>query len=123
MRKSVFAVVVSAILTGGGVAAHHSYGAYHLDRTVEIEGEIEAFNWAAPHSFLKVRAAGTLYALEWAAPNGLTRQGVQRDTLKVGDRIIITGNPHREIAGNGIVRLRSIRRPSDGWNWPTRGGW
>ena len=81
------------------------------------------FNWAAPHSFLKVRAGDTLYALEWAAPNGLTRQGVQRDTLKVGDRIIVTGNPHREIADNGIVRLRSIRRLSDGWNWPTRGGW
>jgi hypothetical protein len=50
----------------------------------------------------------------------MARRGVERDTLKAGDRVIVTGNPHRDIAENGVVNLKSVRRPADGWNWPAR---
>jgi hypothetical protein len=50
----------------------------------------------------------------------LQRRGVERGTLKTGDRVVLTGNPHREIEQNRIVNLKSIRRVADGWNWPLR---
>jgi hypothetical protein len=58
-----------------------------------------------------------IYSLEWMAPAGMERAGIRRDTLKAGDRLILTGNPHRQIAENGVVRLRSAQRPADGWKW------
>jgi hypothetical protein len=123
MRKRIFAAVVVVLAMGSAAAAHHSYSAYHLDQLLEFEGNVESLEWANPHSMLKVRIGATTYLFEWAAPNGLTRQGIEPDTLKAGDRLVLKGNPHREMAQNGVVRLRSIVRPSDGWNWPAPGRW
>jgi hypothetical protein len=41
------------------------------------------------------------------------------DTLKPGDRVIITGAPGRN-ASERRIHLKSIERPADGWAW--RGG-
>lgn len=120
MSRAIIGVLVSALMMGGAAAAHHSYSAYHTDRLLEFEGNVEALEWSTPHSFLKVRSGDTRYMFEWAAPMGLQRQGIDRNTLKPGDRVILTGNPHRDIAENGVVHLKSVRRPSDGWNWPSR---
>jgi hypothetical protein len=120
MRRTLVAASVAAVLMGGAAAAHHSYSAYHVDRIIEIDGVLEEFAWANPHSLLKVRAGETLYSFEWRAANAMYRTGVERDTLKPGDRLIVTGNPHRDIAENGVANLKSIRRPSDEWRWPAR---
>jgi hypothetical protein len=60
----------------------------------------------------------SLYIFEWQAPLSLQRRGIQQDTLKPGDRIVITGNPHREFEQNRILNFKSVRRLSDGWKWP-----
>jgi hypothetical protein len=46
----------------------------------------------------------------------LSRDGVSRDTLKPGDHVIITGNPGRNPEDHR-VRMRSIKRPADGFGW------
>jgi hypothetical protein len=48
---------------------------------------------------------------EWLAPRGIARLGIEPDKLKKGDRVVLTGNPHREIAGNGILNFKSVTRP------------
>ena len=98
MRRVLFAIAIAAAATGSSVSAHHSYSAYHVDRLVEVEGVIDDF--------------------EWQAPLSLQRRGIQQDTLKPGDRIVITGNPHREFEQNRILNFKSVRRLSDGWKWP-----
>ena len=47
------------------------------------------------------------------------RDGVGRDTLKAGDRVIVTGSPGRT-ASEYKMHLKRIQRPADGWEW--RGG-
>ena len=80
---------------------------------------IDQLEWRAPHSLLRVTDAdGRLYIFEWQAPLSLQRRGVQQDTLKTGDRIVVTGNPHREFEQNRILNFKSVRRLSDGWKWP-----
>jgi hypothetical protein len=113
-------VLVAAALAGATVAGHHSYAAYQNDRIIEVDGTLETFEWINPHSLLYVRTADARYIFEWGAPNMLQRRGVERGTLKTGDRVVLTGNPHREIEQNRIVNLKSIRRVADGWNWPLR---
>jgi uncharacterized protein DUF6152 len=120
IRRGIFVLVVAGMLMGGAAAAHHSYAAYHLDQMVEVDGVIESLEWVNPHSLLKVRTGDALYTFEWVAAAAMKRRGLERDMLKPGDRLIVAGNPRRDIAESGVVNLKSVRRPSDGWNWPAR---
>ena len=113
----MLAAFLMLALAGAATSAHHSYSAYDRKQTLEVEGVLQVLEWAAPHTLLKVRADEKLYVFEWRAPVALQRDGIQRDSFSVGDRLIAAGNPHREIAENGIVNLRSIRRPADGFSW------
>jgi len=46
---------------------------------------------------------------------------VQRDSLKVGDAIVVSGRPSR-VAGEYRVLMVRLVRPSDGFSWGSRGG-
>src|SRR5688500_20228120 len=118
MRRMILAGVAALMMAGAPMAAHHSYSAFHNDRIVELEGVVEAFEWITPHSLLKVRTTAALYTLEGPAPARFQRYGIERDALKTGDRVVVTGNPRRDIDESGVTNLKSIRRPSDGWSWP-----
>jgi len=90
-----------------------------VDDEVKIEGELVAFMFRNPHSFVHVEAPdkdGEMqrWAIEWAAAGQLN--GIAHDTLKPGDHVIITGNPGRT-AEDHRLRMRSILRPKDGFKW------
>ena len=125
MKPLLWAVAIVAVLAGRQAWAHHSYAAYEMDRIVEIAGVLEAFEVVAPHSLIKITTDdGRLVVTEWVAPIGLERQNVDASALKKGDRIVVTGNPHREFASNGVLNFKSVTRPSDGLTWavPSRAG-
>ena len=44
-----------------------------------------------------------------------------RETLKVGDAVVIVGRPSR-VPGEYRALMVSLKRPSDGFTWGTRGG-
>ena len=117
----VAAAAVLAVAMGGRASAHHSFAATDLeDQSVTIEGSIVQFLLRNPHSFVHVMVKepdGTMnrYVVEWGSPAQLSGR-VSRDTLKPGDRVIITGNPGRNAADHR-VRLLTFKRPSDGWSW------
>jgi hypothetical protein len=118
MKHLLWALAIAAAAVGPA-AAHHSYAAYDRERLMEIDGIIEDFEVRAPHTLLKVRSDdGRLVTAEWGAPTVLERFGIGPKTLAPGERVVITGNPHREFDRNGVVNLKSIRRLSDGWKWP-----
>jgi hypothetical protein len=119
MHRALLMLTVATIAAGASLSAHHSYSAYEVTRLVEVVGVIDEFEWRAPHSLLKVRSDDDqMYIFEWQAPLWLERRGVKPDTLKTGDRIHVTGNPHREFEQNRILNFKSVRRLVDGWRWP-----
>ena len=61
------------------------------------------------------------YTIEWGGTSQLGAQGVGKDTLKVGDHVVISGNPGRN-AQDKRVRLLSLLRPGDGYGWGRRPG-
>ena len=103
--------------------AHHSFTAtYHEDQTVTIEGKLVQFQFRNPHSFVQVLDdKGIRWSIEWGGAGQLGSQGVTRETLKPGDVVVITGNPGRT-SEDHRVRMRSIKRPSDGFGWGERPG-
>jgi multidrug efflux pump subunit AcrA (membrane-fusion protein) len=117
----ILAVCASAIWVGGA-SAHHSFAAtYIVDKEIKVDGKLVEFMYRNPHSFVKVEApddAGQMqtWTVEWGGGAQLSRDGVSRDTLKAGDRVIVSGNPGRD-ASEHRLRLHSIVRPADGWKW------
>lgn len=114
------------LLASSTLAAHHSYGAtYNLDKSVTLEGKLVQFVYRNPHSFVTLQApdaAGVQqrWAVEWSGTGQLGGQGVTRETLRAGDHIIIVGRPSR-VAGEFRLLMVSLKRPSDGFSWGTRG--
>ena len=71
-----------------------------------------------PHVVLKVQATDSrIYTAVWQAAYQLSRTGVDRSTLKVGDHVIISGCPPRDASNHTLSFLKEVRRPVDGWRW------
>jgi hypothetical protein len=115
-------VVLGAVVATMPASAHHSFAAtYFEDKTQTVEGDLVQFLMRNPHSFVHIegkdaKGVAQRWAVEWAGGLQLGREGVNRDTLKAGDHVVITGNPGRDAADHRL-RMRSITRPKDGWSW------
>ena len=118
----MFAAVLGTVPTYG----HHSFAVYYLeDQAVSLEGELMALDYVNPHAWVHVAAADTAgrvhrVSAEWSNPGRLKRQGITRDTLKPGDRVIVTGSPARD-PSEYKMHLKRIERPADGWKWIGQG--
>lgn len=122
MKRRVLLLLVAGVCVSAGRAySHHSFAGYFPDKTVTIQGELVQFLFRNPHSFVEAMAPdenGQMqrWVVEWGSIGQLGSGGVSRETLKAGDRVIITGNPSRNPAEHRL-RLVTIARPADGWNW------
>lgn len=128
MRSIGRHLLVSLLLAAGAMAAvgvataHHSFSAtYDSSRQDRIEGEVAQFLFRNPHSMVQILApdeTGEMrrWAIEWAGINVLTGEGISRETLRIGDRVVVTGNPGR-VPSDFRMRMLSIERPEDGWKW------
>jgi hypothetical protein len=47
---------------------------------------------------------------------------VVKDTLKVGDALVVTANPARSTENATRALVKTIMRPSDGWSWGMAAG-
>ena len=126
MRKVIF--LLCAFLVGGSAAwAHHSYGAtYNSKKEIKLEGKLVQFVYRNPHSFVHVTApdetgAEQRWAVEWSGTSQLANSGVTRESLKVGDAVVITARPSRVSTEYRALMVRLVR-PSDGFAWGSRGG-
>lgn len=125
--KRKIGMLAAGILAASGALAHHSFTAtYDESAEMRIEGTLVQFMFRNPHSWVHVMAPdehGEIqrWAVEWGGAGTLDRQGVSRETLKVGDHVVITGNPGRN-ALDRRVRMQSLLRPADNFGWGTNPG-
>jgi hypothetical protein len=105
-----------------GTAAHHSFAPYYFEeQSVTIEGILVSVELKAPHSFIHLVARDTSgveqrFSGEWASPVRLERNGITKNTLSVGDRLIVTGSPGR-VETEYKIHVKRLERPADGWRW------
>jgi hypothetical protein len=125
MRR-IFLLGILTLAAGTAALAHHSYGAtYDMNKEVKLEGKLVQFVYRNPHSFVTMQApdaSGKVqrWAIEWSGTGQLGGQGVTRETLRAGDAINITGRPSR-VTGEFRLLMVSLKRPSDGFSWGSRG--
>jgi Family of unknown function (DUF6152) len=121
-QVGLWGLVIGATLFCAGHAwAHHSFASTYSSQTIRIEGRVIEFLFRNPHSVVLVEIPGDkgqtiAWAAEWGTAGQLSRQGIEKDTFKAGDHVIISGNPSRNSADHRL-RMAEITRPSDGWKW------
>jgi Family of unknown function (DUF6152) len=124
--KAKALLFMAALLASAVVAyAHHSFAAtYDEKQTITITGKVVQFSFRNPHSIVQVAVGDgddtIRWAIEWAGSTQLNNTGVQNDTLKYGDTVVVTGNPGRNPKEHRL-RMRTVKRP-DGFSWGTRPG-
>ena len=119
MTRLALACAVT-LLCGAGVGAHHSYGLYDQEHLVTLTGEVEALRFSDPHPMITLRTGEKQrYVVEWSTMGALAFTGVTRTTLKPGDRIEVLGFVMRDPSQRRMSMVRTVRRPSDGWQWAT----
>jgi hypothetical protein len=129
MKGKILLFLIGGVMLVGMVSAfgHHSVTAtYDGEQEVTLKGKLVLFLWRNPHAFVHVDvpdAAGKVqrWTIEWGGAQALTSQGVKRDTFKVGDELIITGNPSRT-KGEPRAKMNTLKRTSDGFGWGTKPG-
>ncbi len=127
-RRVLLAVAATLVtfITGTAAYAHHSYAAtYDVTREVRLEGKLVQFVYRNPHSFVHVMAADDKgvqqrWAVEWSGTTQLGSQGVNRESLKVGDEVVIVGRPSR-VPGEYRALMIRLKRTSDGFAWGSPG--
>jgi len=124
--KKISSIAVATAITALGAlpsAAHHSTAAFDNSRVVKLEGTITQFRWINPHASIKIDAKSEgdepdgVWTIEMTAPNVLINDGWTRTALKVGDKVIITGAPSRGYPKDPRVRMVTLTRPADGFDW------
>jgi Family of unknown function (DUF6152) len=107
--------VFAALLAALPVFAHHSFSAeFDGAKLVELKGTVTKIDWANPHVYFYLdvkddKGNVSNWGCEAASPGSLHRQGWNRDSLKVGDQVIVGGYPARD--GSKLADARRVTLP------------
>jgi len=114
----LIAIGIGAVLAA---QAHHSIsGVYDTGQQVTLEGTISQFQYVQPHPYLLIEgkvkdSSGTAqsWRLEMDNLRELAEVGMTGETLKPGDRVVVSGNPGRTKPQS--LYIRRLDRAADGF--------
>jgi hypothetical protein len=120
MKRWILWVAVGMAIAATPAHAHHSIArAYDTSQQVTIEGVVTQFHFVHPHPVVTIdvknEGGSAPWLLEMDNRSELARIGMTSQTLKQGDRVVVTGNP----AGGGqrSLYIRRLDRPADGFRY------
>jgi hypothetical protein len=119
MRVALMVLAAGALIAIVPAYAHHSFAAtYDEGTSITVDGRVTEFLYRNPHTLFSIEAADdkgnpVTWSVEWFGAGRLGRAGVNTDTFKTGDHVILTGAPGK-YATDHRLHLKSIVRPSDG---------
>jgi hypothetical protein len=112
IKLAMFAAGVAVLLAGVPMVAHHSFAAeFDSNKPIKVTGTVTKIEWMNPHAYFYIDVkddAGKVanWGMEMGSPNGLMRQGWTRNSMKVGDVVIVEGSRAKD--GSNIGNARTV---------------
>ena len=104
------ALIVGAALTTP-LWAHHSFAAeYDSKKPVNLKGAVTKVEWMNPHVYFYIDVRDeqtgkiTNWAFEMGAPAVIQRNGWTRNSMKIGDLVIVDGSQAKDGSPHGNAR-------------------
>src|SRR5262245_25945138 len=87
--------------------AHHAISAeFDTTKPIKFEGTVKSVDWMNPHIYVNIETKENgktqVYSVEGGPPNALFRQGWRPDSLKVGDKVQVSGIRAKKAESNRI---------------------
>jgi len=109
MQPRALAVITGVIASLGGVvvSAHHSWNTvFSEDKPLVLKGTVAKVELVNPHGWIWIDVKNTdgtvtKWGIEGGPPNGLIRNGITKDSLKVGEELTVRGYGSRD--GSNLV--------------------
>lgn len=95
--------------------AHHSFPVHYVaDKLITVSGTVSRFRFANPHGVIFItvideNGGEQKWKGETNSPNVLKRRGWTKESIRVGEKISITGWPARN--GSYLIRVSTVRLP------------
>ena len=107
---AIFMAVIAPTQTGW---AHHSTARYDLSRNEVIDGVVQSFQWANPHSYIQLIVTDadgnkTQWAIEAGTPATETRMGWTRESVKPGDKVSMVVAPARDSSHGATLKTVTL---------------
>ena len=106
---------VTVLLSGMAVGAHHSWNTvFSEDKPLILRGTISKVELVNPHAWIWIDVKGndgsvTKWGIEGGPPNGLIRNGITKDSLKIGEELVVHGYGPRDDATNQVAGVKYER--------------
>jgi hypothetical protein len=110
MKHTLLTISLSLVLAGTPLLAHHSFAAeYDAKKPIKLKGIITKVDWMNPHVYFYIDVEDdkvniTNWAFEMGPPNGLQRAGWTRNTMKIGDEVVVDGSMAKDGSKSGNAR-------------------
>jgi hypothetical protein len=91
-----FSLCVGLLAAAMPVLAHHAISAeFDTTKPIKFEGTVKTVDWMNPHIYVNIETKENgktvVYSVEGGPPNSLFRNGWRPDSLKVGDKVTVSG--------------------------------
>jgi hypothetical protein len=106
------AILSGFLMVGAGLQAHHAVaGVYDLNKEIVLEGRLKKLNFVNPHASIelsvpdkKVKGKVVDWVLTTASVQTLTREGINKTSMKPGEVLKVTVLPARNGNPSGFIR-------------------
>jgi Family of unknown function (DUF6152) len=110
--RYICAVLLSGVAGAVSASAHHSFAAeFDGHAVIRLTGTLTKVDWANPHTYFYVdvkddKGKAITWGCEAGAPGALSRRGLKKIDLKIGDEIVVDG--YRAKDGSHLVDARRL---------------
>ncbi len=112
-RTAALVALCGVLMTGVAIEAHHAVaGVYDLNKEIVLQGRLKKLNFTNPHASIELTVPNkdgtfTDWILTTASVQNLTREGINKTSIKPGEILKVTVLP--AINGHPAGFIRSLQ--------------
>ena len=118
--RVIFLVMIGLLTVSVPLSAHHGNASYGHAKQLTVKGTVTEWVWLNPHTLLKMEVKDeegkvVNWVVEWSAPSSLINFGINKQTFKPGDEVIVdvaqakNNQPVGEFRGRIVINGKEFK--------------